>query len=243
MTEHALAEMIERRSETYDIAERAWRGDPTNDEIWESMNLAKSRLADAVQGNLPAILTALRRPEPAAGDVEAVNAATDAWWQRYREHGQMDWRERYDANVLREDVQRACAAHLAALPRPEAIPLHTLPDDELDAMWATIGETAPTAELRALVANYRAAGKLSKAALDGETVPLPRPEADEGAVPSPSEYRSLLDACWAINDKLRITPGMEAIFTGSTNDIDAFRDLLHELEPAYRSAAAQERQS
>lgn len=71
---------------------------------------------------------------------------------------------------------------------------------------------------------------------------MKRPEADEGAVPSPSEYRSLLDACWAVNDKLRITPGMEAIFTGSTNDIDAFRDLLHELEPAYRSAAAQERQ-
>lgn len=136
MTEHTLAEMIERRSETCDIAERAWRGDPTNDEIWESMNLAKCRLADVVQGNLPAILTALRRPEPG-----------------------------------------------------------------------------------------------------------PRPEADEGAVPSPSEYRSLLDACWAVNDKLRITPGMEAIFTGSTNDIDAFRDLLHELEPAYRSAAAQERQS
>lgn len=136
MTERTLAEMIERRSETCDIAERAWRGDPTNDEIWESMNLAKCRLADVVQGNLPAILTALRRPEPG-----------------------------------------------------------------------------------------------------------PRPEADEGAVPSPSEYRSLLDACWAINDRLRITPGMEAIFTGSTNDIDAFRDLLHELEPAYRSAAAQERQS
>lgn len=78
MTEHTLAEMIERRSETCDIAERAWRGDPTNNEIWESMNLAKCRLADVVQGNLPAILTALRRPEPGPrpeADEGAVAAA------------------------------------------------------------------------------------------------------------------------------------------------------------------------
>ena len=236
MTEHTLAEMIERRSETCDIAERAWRGDPTNDEIWESMNLAKCRLADVVQGNLPAILTALRRTH-AEADVERVaRAIYDSMFAPHeRCWGEDPW--------LRDRYMDTARAALAALPRPESIPLHTLPDDELDAMWATIGETAPTAELRALVANYRAAGRLSKAAPDGETVPLPRPEADEGAVPSPSEYRSLLDACWAVNDKLRITPGMEAIFTGSTNDIDAFRDLLHELEPAYRSAAAQERQS
>jgi hypothetical protein len=58
-------------------------------------------------------------------------------------------------------------------------------------------------------------------------------------LPTASEYRQLLDACWAINDRLRITPGMEAIFTGSTNDIDRFRDLLHDLEPAYRTALAQ----
>lgn len=73
----------------------------------------------------------------------------------------------------------------------------------------------------------------------------PPPAAESRAGEVHSDFRELMDAAWAINDKLRITPGMEAIFTGSTNDIDRFRDLLHDLEPAYRTAqepAAQEPQ-
>lgn len=64
----------------------------------------------------------------------------------------------------------------------------------------------------------------------------PPPAAESRAGEVHSDFRELMDAAWAINDKLRITPGMEAIFTGSTNDIDRFRDLLHDLEPAYRTA-------
>lgn len=64
----------------------------------------------------------------------------------------------------------------------------------------------------------------------------PPPAAESRAREVHSDFRELMDAAWAINDRLRITPGMEAIFTGSTNDIDRFRDLLHDLEPAYRTA-------
>ena len=113
MTEHTLAEMIERRSETCDIAERAWRGDPTNDEIWESMNLAKCRLADVVQGNLPAILTALRRTH-AEADVERVaRAIYDSMFAPHeRCWGEDPW--------LRDRYMDTARAALAALPRPEA---------------------------------------------------------------------------------------------------------------------------
>ncbi len=52
---------------------------------------------------------------PGAGVADAVSAATDAWWKRYREGGAGDWRDRYDANLIREDVRRACAVYLAAL--------------------------------------------------------------------------------------------------------------------------------
>lgn len=138
------------------------------------------------------------------------------------------------AQDAEKELGRFCAAHkdaiLAALRRPEPAA------DVVEAVAMAIYE-----ELWKGRANWEGisglereqCSALGRAALAA----MPRPEADEGAVPSPSEYRSLLDACWVINDRLRITPGMEAIFTGSTNDIDAFRDLLHELEPAYRSAA------
>jgi hypothetical protein len=165
--------------------------------------------AEAAKKNLPAILAALRasRPEPAGDVVEAVAQAIaqaegfyagkidgqgpgvseDAKWAehwRWYLDGKGSGMSADHSNQAR--WERMARAALAALPRPEAASLHQLPDDEIDAMWATIGETAPTPELRALVANYRAAGRLSKAAPDGETVPLPRPEADEGAATRPA---------------------------------------------------------
>lgn len=44
--------------------------------------------------------------------------------------------------------------------------------------------------------------------------------------------RSLLPIAWAINDALDID-GDDVTFEGSQNDVEAFRDLLHKIDPSF----------
>ncbi len=49
---------------------------------------------------------------------------------------------------------------------------------------------------------------------------------------TPDQERDLFAICWAINDALQID-GDTATFTGSQNEIEDFRALLHRLDPNF----------
>lgn len=50
--------------------------------------------------------------------------------------------------------------------------------------------------------------------------------------------RSFFVTAWAINDRLRIEPDQSVTFTGSTNDVDLYREQLHDLDPLFRGEPA-----
>ena len=184
--------------------------------------------------NLPAILTALRTPGPAVGEdaVERVMAVVENAFiigvrlAHGRSHVGEQWLINNNWGRYRERLMPQARAALAAMPGAGVVPTRDQLVSALQGAWDEFCGDAQAhpecfwREGRKLYADFDRSNfvQMVQYHLAAALSALPPPAAESRAREVHSDFRELMDAAWA------------------TNDIDRFRDLLHDLEPAYRTA-------